>query len=432
MFGDLEIQDALRTTLKVAAQVTVVSVLIGTAAAFPLVRGRLRFAGGLRVTMTLPIMIPGILIGISLLILYTQVLHVPLSPRTAVIGQSLYTIPFVLLLVAARLQGFDRNLERAASDLGANTFNRLRLVVLPLIFPAILAGALFAFTLSFDEFVITYFIIGNANTLPIYIYTQIKFGDLAGGERPRGARPDHVDPAHLTRIHPAGRVPAGKAQRPVTAAYAGGRGSRSSGRDRLGTRGNRLAAFGGGEEQLQGSRLADRICPAEERLRLAGDRVGEVLQLQLVGIGRVEADLLRAGVRLHHDPGCRPAVPGIVEGEQPRTPLQLELVRLEHVEARRDLGEHSAREGHRARKANVDAGVVPDRLAVDALGLAGEVTGCVHAVAAHVHQRASVELGQEPDVQRVVGGEAVHGPDQPELADRPFVRPAPRARRICG
>lgn len=176
VFGDLQIQDALRTTLKVAAQVTVVSVVIGTAAAFPLVRGRLRFAGGLRVTMTLPIMIPGILIGVSLLILYTQVLHVELTPRTAVIGQSLYTIPFVLLLVAARLQGFDRNLERAASDLGANTFNRLRLVVLPLIFPAILAGALFAFTLSFDEFVITYFIIGNANTLPIYIYTQIKFG----------------------------------------------------------------------------------------------------------------------------------------------------------------------------------------------------------------------------------------------------------------
>jgi ABC-type spermidine/putrescine transport system permease subunit II len=126
--------------------------------------------------MTLPIMIPGILIGISLLVLFTQVLHTQLSPQTAVIGQSLYTTPFVMLLVAARLEGFDRNLERAASDLGANTFNRLRLVVLPLIFPAILAGALFAFTLSFDEFVITYFIIGGYNTLPIYIYTQIRFG----------------------------------------------------------------------------------------------------------------------------------------------------------------------------------------------------------------------------------------------------------------
>jgi len=176
VFGDYQIQDALRTTLKVGLEVTAVSVLLGTAAAFPLVRAGLPFPAGFRVAMTLPIMIPGILIGISLLVLFTQVVKVPLSPSTAVIGQSLYTTPFVLLLVAARLQGFDRNLERAAGDLGANTFNRLRLVVLPLIFPAILAGALFAFTLSFDEFVITYFIIGGYNTLPIYIYTQIRYG----------------------------------------------------------------------------------------------------------------------------------------------------------------------------------------------------------------------------------------------------------------
>ena len=176
VFGDYQIQDALRTTLKVGLEVTVVSVLLGTTAAFPLVRAGLPFPAGFRVAMTLPIMIPGILIGISLLVLFTQVVKVPLSPSTAVIGQSLYTTPFVLLLVAARLQGFDRNLERAAGDLGANTFNRLRLIVLPLIFPAILAGALFAFTLSFDEFVITYFIIGGYNTLPIYIYTQIRYG----------------------------------------------------------------------------------------------------------------------------------------------------------------------------------------------------------------------------------------------------------------
>ena len=91
------------------------------------------------------------------------------------IGQAVYTTPFVLLLVAARLQGFDMSLERAASDLGANTFNRLRYVVLPLILPAVFAGALFAFTLSLDEFIITLFLIGAQNTLPIYIYTQVKF-----------------------------------------------------------------------------------------------------------------------------------------------------------------------------------------------------------------------------------------------------------------
>ena len=121
-------------------------------------------------------MIPGVLIGVSLLSFFTNVLNLQLTTQTAVIGQSVYTTPYVLLIVAARLQGFDRGLERAASDLGADAFQRFRRIVLPLIAPAIFAGALFAFTMSLDEFVITYFIIGAQITLPIYIYTQIKFG----------------------------------------------------------------------------------------------------------------------------------------------------------------------------------------------------------------------------------------------------------------
>jgi len=176
VFGDYQIKDALTTTLKVAAEVTLISTVVGTAAAFPLVRSNLPFRNGVRIGMTLPIMIPGLLIGVSLLVLMTSVFHFTLSPQTAVIGQSVYTTPFVVLLVAARLQGFDPSLERAASDLGANTVNRLRHVVLPLIMPAIFAGALFAFTLSLDEFIITLFLIGAHNTLPIYIYTQVKFG----------------------------------------------------------------------------------------------------------------------------------------------------------------------------------------------------------------------------------------------------------------
>jgi len=176
VFNDYQIRDALWTTIKVALEVTLISTIVGTAAAFPLVRARLPFRTGIRVGMTLPIMIPGLLIGVSLLVLFTNVFKVPLSPQTAVIGQAVYTTPFVLLLVAARLQSFDASLERAAADLGANTFRRLRYVVLPLIAPAIFAGALFAFTLSLDEFIITLFLIGAHNTLPIYIYTQVKFG----------------------------------------------------------------------------------------------------------------------------------------------------------------------------------------------------------------------------------------------------------------
>jgi ABC-type spermidine/putrescine transport system permease subunit II len=176
VFGDYQIKDAFVTTVTIAAEVTAISTIVGTAAAFPLVRSRLPFRTGIRIGMTLPIMIPGLLIGVSLLVLLTTVFKWQLSPQTAVIGQAVYTTPFVLLLVAARLQGFDPALERAASDLGANTARRLRYVVLPLIMPAVFAGALFAFTLSLDEFIITNFLIGARNTLPIYIYTQVKFG----------------------------------------------------------------------------------------------------------------------------------------------------------------------------------------------------------------------------------------------------------------
>lgn len=175
-FSDYQVHDAVSTTIRVAFQVTLVSTLIGTAAAFPLVRSNLRFREGIRIVFILPIMIPGLLIGVSLLVLFTSTFHWTLSPETAVVGQSVYTTPFVILLVAARLQGFDTRLERAAADLGANALHRLVRIVLPLILPAIIAGALFAFTLSLDEFIITYFLIGGHNTLPIFIYTQVKFG----------------------------------------------------------------------------------------------------------------------------------------------------------------------------------------------------------------------------------------------------------------
>jgi spermidine/putrescine transport system permease protein len=160
----------------VALEVTVISTVVGTAAAFTLVRSRLPFRSAFRIVFTLPIMIPGVLIGVSLLSFLRQGLGIELSTTTVVIGQSVYTTPFVLLIVASRLEGFDRSLERAASDLGANALRTFRYVILPLIAPAVLAGALFAFTLSLDEFVITFFIIGPEITLPIYIYTQIKFG----------------------------------------------------------------------------------------------------------------------------------------------------------------------------------------------------------------------------------------------------------------
>lgn len=176
VFVDTQIQAALLTSLKVSAQVTVLAVLIGTCAAFPLSRARLRHRSWIRLGYTLPLMIPGLIIGVSLLILFTQVFGIQLSPTTAMIGQTVFTTPFVVLIVAAQLDSLDPMLDRAASDLGASKAQTLRHVTMPLISSAVVSGALFAFTMSMDEFIITMFLIGNDNTLPIYIYSQVRFG----------------------------------------------------------------------------------------------------------------------------------------------------------------------------------------------------------------------------------------------------------------
>lgn len=174
--SDYQVQAAVATSLKVGGSVVLISTAVGTAAAFPLVRTLRRFQDTVRVALLLPIMIPALLIGISLLSLLSGVLHLPLSPATAVIGQCVDITPFVLLVVSTRLQALDPSLERAASDLGANALRRFTLVILPQLLPAIAAGALLAITLSIDEFIITFLLIGNQNTLPIYIFTQVRYG----------------------------------------------------------------------------------------------------------------------------------------------------------------------------------------------------------------------------------------------------------------
>jgi spermidine/putrescine transport system permease protein len=175
MLTDSAIHSALFNSVLVAVIVALLATTIGTMAAFPLVRGGIRFAGTARILFTLPIMIPGVLIGLGLLVFIT-LLGIKLGLHTVIAGHLVFTTPFVVLIVAARLQGFDRRLEWAAADLGASNRQTLRHIVLPLIAPAIVAGALLSVTLSIDEFVVTFFTIGPQLTLPLFIITQIKFG----------------------------------------------------------------------------------------------------------------------------------------------------------------------------------------------------------------------------------------------------------------
>jgi spermidine/putrescine transport system permease protein len=174
--GNDQLVGAIFTSVVVAGIVACLATLVGTMAAFPLVRARVRWPNAARVLVTMPIMFPGVLIGVGLLIFLAGVLHLQLSLLTVIAGHLVLTMPFVVLIVSARLQGFDRRLEWAAADLGASPARTLWSVVLPLIAPAVVAGALLSVTLSIDEFVVTFFTIGPQLTLPIYFYTQIKFG----------------------------------------------------------------------------------------------------------------------------------------------------------------------------------------------------------------------------------------------------------------
>jgi spermidine/putrescine transport system permease protein len=176
LFRDYLVIDAFKNSLMVAAFTSLLAMAIGTAAAFALVRAHLRFTELLRVFFLLPMMIPGLLIGIALLVFFSSMLSLPLSLGTVIIGHVVMTTPFVVLVVASRLVDFDRRLEWAAADLGANPLVTFRYVTFPLILPGVLAGALFAFTLSLDEFVITLFTIGPQTTLPLYVFSQVKFG----------------------------------------------------------------------------------------------------------------------------------------------------------------------------------------------------------------------------------------------------------------
>ncbi len=167
---------ALQNSLIIAAVTTVASVVIGTAGAWILHRYRFRFSGTIQTLVCLPMVMPEIVMGISLLVLFT-VLTLPLGFTTVIIAHITFCFPFVLVAVQARLQGIDPALEEAALDLGATPFQAFWLVIVPALKPAILSGALMAFTLSLDELIVTFFTANAATrTLPLQVFGLAKTG----------------------------------------------------------------------------------------------------------------------------------------------------------------------------------------------------------------------------------------------------------------
>lgn len=176
LLGNEAILSAFKNSLIVAILTTLLSTVIGTMLAFALVRYNFQGRAILNNTIYLPVIIPEIIQGISLLVFFVWI-GMQLGISTIVIAHTAFCISFVAIVVKARLQGLDRTLEEAAMDLGADKIQTFLKITLPLTMPGIIAGALLAFTLSLDDFVITFFTAGvGSTTLPLKIYSMIKFG----------------------------------------------------------------------------------------------------------------------------------------------------------------------------------------------------------------------------------------------------------------
>jgi spermidine/putrescine transport system permease protein len=168
--------DAFRTSMIVGVSATAIATVIGTLTALALTRQRFRGRSVADSTIYAATVMPEIVVGVSLLAFFVSV-QFGLGLITIVVAHVAFTISFVTIVVRARLSGMDRSLEEAAQDLGANPVTTFLRVTLPLILPGVMAGALLAFTLSFDDFVITFFVAGvGSSTLPLKIYSMIKFG----------------------------------------------------------------------------------------------------------------------------------------------------------------------------------------------------------------------------------------------------------------
>ena len=174
LFRDRFVWDATRNTLIIAFVSTIVSTIIGTAAALALQRYSFRGKGFSEATLYIPIIIPEVVMGIAMLAFFAQI-GFQLGLGTIIIAHIAFCVPFVTLTVRARLHGFDRSVEEAAMDLGANEWVTFWRITLPIIMPGVLSGSLLAFTLSLDDYIITLFTAGpGSTTLPLRVFAMLR------------------------------------------------------------------------------------------------------------------------------------------------------------------------------------------------------------------------------------------------------------------
>lgn len=167
---------SFRYSIIIATFSALVSTTIGTLGAIAIHWHNFKHKKYLQVISYLPLIIPEIIMGVSLLFMFTSI-HFKLGLFSIFLAHTTFNIPFVLFIVLSRLDEFDYSIVEAAYDLGANELQTLQKVIIPSLMPAIISGFLMAITLSLDDFVITFFVAGpGSSTLPLHIYSMVKFG----------------------------------------------------------------------------------------------------------------------------------------------------------------------------------------------------------------------------------------------------------------
>lgn len=175
IWRDPTLVESIVNSLLVASCATIGAVILGTMGAIAVSRYYFRGRGVVNAAMLAPIALPGLVTGIAMLS-YFQYVGIQRSLVTVIIAHIVFTLPFVVTIVAARLSDFDVAVEEAALDLGASPLRSFLTVTLPIIAPSVAGAALIVFALSFDEFIITFFVIGPQSTLPLKIWSMMRLG----------------------------------------------------------------------------------------------------------------------------------------------------------------------------------------------------------------------------------------------------------------
>jgi spermidine/putrescine transport system permease protein len=175
LFKDELALKSIKNSIIIAVISATISTIFGTALTFGIIKGISKYKTAYLTLLMLPVLMPSLTIGIAALVFF-RTINIPLGIPIVILCHVSISMSYVFLIMMGRIEGLSLDMQEAAVDLGASWFESLKDVIFPMLLPAIIAGWLFSFMISWNEFIVTYFLIGNEVTLPIYIFSQLRFG----------------------------------------------------------------------------------------------------------------------------------------------------------------------------------------------------------------------------------------------------------------